>query len=66
MASLLTPRNGKCVQRLLSDSITKEIIDSAFIPEFKNDHYFEGTMLGLEALMKNLLITLAEKTKVEF
>ena len=59
-------QNGKYVQKLLSDSKTKEIIDSAFIPEFRNDHYFEGTLMGLEALMKILPIALAEKSKVEF
>ncbi|MEJ7609784.1 MAG: TPM domain-containing protein [Ferruginibacter sp.] len=59
-------QNGKYVQSILSDSKTKEIIDSSFIPEFRNNHYFEGTLLGLKALIRTLPITLAEKTKVEF
>lgn len=59
-------QNGEYVQRFLSDSKTKEIVDSVFIPEFKNDHYFEGTLLGLKALIKTLPGALEEKTKVEF
>lgn len=43
--------NGKTIQRMLSDNKTKEIIDTVFIPEFKNDRYFEGTFAGIQALM---------------
>ena len=59
-------QNGKYVHRILSDSKTKELIDSVFIPEFKNDRYFEGTLSGLNALKKALQHSLAEKTKVQF
>jgi len=46
--------NGKSIQKMLSDSKTKDIIDSAFIPEFKNGRYYEGTLAGLEALINEL------------
>ena len=59
-------QNGKYVHGILSDSKTKELIDSVFIPEFKNDRYFEGTLSGLNALKKALQHSLAEKTKVQF
>jgi len=59
-------QNGKYIQKILSDSKTKEIIDSVFIPEFKKDHYFEGSISGLKALINTLQISLAEKTKIQF
>lgn len=59
-------QNGKPIQKLLSDSATKTIIDTAFIPEFKKDHYFEGTKAGLKSLMNTLQNALTEKAKVEF
>ncbi len=59
-------QNGKYIQSILSDSKTKEIIDSTFIPEFKKGHYFEGTISGLRAFINTLQISLAEKTKAKF
>ena len=59
-------QNGKYVQRILSDSLSQEIIDSAFIPEFRNDNYYKGTISGLKSLMSTLKINLENKAKVEF
>lgn len=47
-------QNGNGIKHILSDDETKQIIDTAFIPNFKNGNYFEGTKTGLAALMKAL------------
>jgi uncharacterized protein len=47
-------QNGYGIANTLSDSETKTIIDSAFIPPFKNGQYFEGMINGLKAIMDKL------------
>lgn len=47
-------QNGYGITKVLSNQQTKEIIDKDFIPSFKKGKYFEGTMIGLKALMKKL------------
>jgi uncharacterized protein len=47
-------QNGYGIEKILSNQKTKEIIDKDFIPFFKEAKYFEGTMNGLQALMKKL------------
>lgn len=47
-------QNGKGIETLLSDNQTKEIIDSIFIPNFKNDKFFEGTFEGIQEIEKKL------------
>jgi len=47
-------QNGYGIEKILSNQETKEIIDKDFIPFFKEAKYFEGTMNGLQALMKKL------------
>ncbi len=59
-------QNGKYIQRILSDSATQEIINSYFIPEFKNDNYYKGTISGLKATIINLQNAIASKTKVKY
>jgi len=51
---IMTIRNGYGIEKILSDTETKDIIDSAFIPGFKEGDYFEGTIKGLNTLMKIL------------
>ena len=46
--------NGYGIQRLLSDEDTKKIIDEVFIPKFKEEKYFEGTLNGLNAIINYL------------
>jgi uncharacterized protein len=46
--------NGYGIQNILTNSETKELIDTSFIPFYKNDDYFNGTLNGLKALMAKL------------
>ena len=46
--------NGLNIQKFLTDSATKKIIDNGFIPEFKNGQYFKGTWSGLLQLIQVL------------
>jgi uncharacterized protein len=46
--------NGYGIQNVLSNAETKELIDTSFIPFFKNADYFNGTLNGLKALMAKL------------
>ncbi|WP_190277247.1 TPM domain-containing protein [Taibaiella lutea] len=50
-------QNGIGTAKILSDAATKSIIDTAFIPEFKKNNVYAGTLKGMEALM----ITLSAK-----
>ena len=47
-------QNGYGIEKILTDKETKQIIDNDFIPFFKKAEYFEGTVNGLNALMKKL------------
>lgn len=46
--------NGAGVVKHLSDEETKVIIDTYFIPNFKEGNYFKGTKEGLLEIMKKL------------
>jgi uncharacterized protein len=45
--------NGFGLEGVLSDLLTKKIIDEVIIPEFKTSSYFEGTKKGLLAIISN-------------
>jgi uncharacterized protein len=47
-------QNGYGIEKILSDAETKEVIDTAFIPSFREADYFKGTLTGLKSLMKIL------------
>lgn len=47
-------QNGYGIEKILSDTETKEIIDTAFIPSFRDADYFKGTLTGVKSLMKIL------------
>ena len=47
-------QNGRGVEKILSDSATKKIIDSSFIPYFKEANYFSGTLNGVKAIIQKL------------
>lgn len=48
-------QNGNGIEKLISDDETKAIIEKYFIPEFRNNNYYNGTINGLLALMKKLI-----------
>lgn len=47
-------RNGYGIEKILTDQETKNIIDSAIIPAFKNAEYFVGIRNGLKDIFKEL------------
>ncbi|MEO8771200.1 MAG: TPM domain-containing protein [Ferruginibacter sp.] len=46
--------NGDGIEKKLSDDETKKIIDERMLPEFKQEHYFEGLRKGMAAIMVKL------------
>ena len=46
--------NGNGIENILSDIETKDIIDKLFTPSFKKGDYYQGTLKGLEGIMKHL------------
>jgi len=46
--------NGYGIGNILTDGETKEIIDTVFIPKFKEGKYFEGVKSGIIAITKKL------------
>jgi len=47
-------QNGYGIEKRMSDAETKAIVDTAFVPLFKEGRYFEGTLKGLQAIMGKL------------
>jgi uncharacterized protein len=47
-------QNGFGIEKIMSNEETKTIIDSFFIPQFKQGEYFRGTMQGVTVLMERL------------
>lgn len=47
-------QNGLGIENKLTDSETKKIIGEIMIPEFKNDNYYKGLKLGIEAIIEEL------------
>ena len=47
-------QNGYGIEKVLTDAETKQIIDTAFIPNYREAKYYEGTYQGLKALMTTL------------
>lgn len=52
--------NGDGIFKILSDAETKQIIDNKFAPSFKAGNFFEGTYIGLKALMDELAVNQKE------
>jgi uncharacterized protein len=46
--------NGYGIEKYLSNEETKEIIDAAFTPRFKENQFFIGTKNGIIALIRKL------------
>jgi uncharacterized protein len=46
--------NGYGIEKILTDAETKLIIDKSFIPYFKKDEYYTGTINGLKKIMSIL------------
>lgn len=47
-------QNGYGIEKVLSDDETKKIIDGYFIPEYRATNYYQGTLNGLNELMRVL------------
>ena len=47
-------QNGNGIEKILSDSETKKIVDSVFLPEFKTGNYYKGTFDGILEIIKVL------------
>jgi uncharacterized protein len=47
-------QNGYGIEKILSDNETKQIIDSVFLPKFREGKYFEATREGIIAIMNKL------------
>lgn len=47
-------QTGKGIREELPDKEVKSLIDNAFLPHFRNGNYYEGTIVGLRALMGKL------------
>lgn len=47
-------QNSYGIEKILSDSETKVIIDSSFIPEFKKGNIYDGTLSGLKKIIEKL------------
>lgn len=50
----LRVQNGSAIEKILSDSATKTIADSSFIPHYKQADYFAGTVSGIKAIIQKL------------
>lgn len=46
--------NGYGIEKKITDAETKMILDSVVFPEFKENRLFEGTKMGMLALMKKI------------
>lgn len=46
--------NGYGIEKYLSNEETKEIVDTVFIPHFKEGQFFEGAKNGIMALIQKL------------
>lgn len=44
-------QNGKGTEKVLSNTKTKEIIDTKFIPYFKKGKFYDGTYAGTKAIL---------------
>lgn len=56
-------KNGIGIENILTDSETKKIIDSSFIPKFREGQYYQGTLNGLKKLIETLILNMEEDRK---
>ncbi len=47
-------QNGRGIEKILSDSTTKKIIDNLMLPEFKKQAYYNGLVNGVDAIMQSI------------
>lgn len=45
---------GRGIETVLTNEEAKKIIEEIMVPEFRNEKYFEGTRMGLVAIMNEL------------
>lgn len=55
-------QNGNGIEKILSDAETQMIVDSVFIPNFKENAYFKGTKEGILAIIEKLEL---DKTQIK-
>ena len=65
-ARMMRIENGFGIEKLLTDEETKQIIDSSFIPFFRQEKYYEGALMGILEIKKQLTARIKEKVKVSF
>jgi len=53
-------QNGNGIEKIISDEETKALIENYFIPAFRNNEYYIGTLKGMMEIMK-LLESKSEK-----
>ncbi len=46
--------NGIGIEAILTDDQTTKIIENKIIPNFKEENYYQGTLKGIEEIIKNL------------
>lgn len=47
-------QNGTSIEEIFTDQKTQQVIDSVFIPRYKEGKYFEGTLNGIKAITEIL------------
>ncbi|MBD3584023.1 TPM domain-containing protein [Flavobacterium selenitireducens] len=47
-------QNGNGIEKILTNNQTQNLIDNYFIPEFKKGNYYQGTLDGLNEIIKLL------------
>lgn len=47
-------QNGYGIEKIITDEETKKILENYFIPEFKKDEYYQGTLNGLCEIIRLL------------
>ena len=65
-ARMMRIENGFGIEKLLTDEETKQIIDSSFIPFFRQEKYYEGVLAGILEIKKQLAARVKQKVKVSF
>ncbi len=48
---LIAIATSRRLEKILTDSICKQVLDSVFIPHFKKDEYFTGVYNGVKSLL---------------
>jgi uncharacterized membrane protein YgcG len=47
-------QNGRGVEKIISDSSTKKIVDEEMLLPFKQENFYQSSLQGLTAIIKTL------------